>query len=226
MKNFRERKVPSMAVRFKTGKSISSMRRAAEAAGQALRQGKLVLFPTETVYGIGCDAMNPDAVALLYERKRRPREKALLLHLHSFAQAESAAFLNDDARRLMDLFCPGPLSLILPKKEIVPEIVTAGGSTVGLRFPSNELFRMISESFGGCIAATSANISGMPSAKDSGALKELEEIADVVIDGGPCQYSFESTIVSLTDGVCRMIREGVISARKIEEEAGICVISD
>ena len=87
-----------------------------EEAAALIRQGEPVGMPTETVYGIGCDAMNPEAVALLYERKRRPREKALLLHLHSFAQAESAAFLNDDARRLMDLFCPGPLSLILPKK--------------------------------------------------------------------------------------------------------------
>ena len=103
------------------------LRDALRDASRTLRDGGLVVFPTETVYGIGCSASDPDAVRRLYAAKRRPAEKPLLLHLHDLAQAEWAAFLDGRTRVLLSLFTPGPLSVVLPKREAVPDVVTAGG---------------------------------------------------------------------------------------------------
>ncbi len=179
-------------------------------AARTLRDGGLVVFPTETVYGIGCNAADPDAVRRLYAAKRRPAEKPLLLHLHDLSQAEWAAVLDGRARVLLSLFTPGPLSVVLPKRAAVPDVVTSGGPTVGLRFPSHSLFLALSREAGVPIAATSANFAGMMSAKDGlSAAEALDGIADVLLDGGKCDFSLESTVVSLV-GEPKLLRQGAV----------------
>lgn len=195
---------------------------AVNAAARALRKGKLVVFPTETVYGIGCNALDADAVRNLYRAKQRPLDKPLLLHLHDLAQAEQLAYLEERARKLLAAFTPGPLSVITKKREIVPGEVTSGGETVGLRFPSNKLFLDLSKEAGVPIAATSANLSGFASAKDGKAAMELAEIADIILDGGTCTYSVESTIISLVGKRPKLLRIGAIDKQTIEEVIGIC----
>ena len=161
--------------------------------------------------------MNESAVRSLFERKQRPFDKALLLHLHDRRQAAKVAWLNEEAICLMDRFCPGPLSLVVPKKECVPDLVTAGQPTVGLRFPSHPFFREMAAAYSGIIAATSANLSGLPSAKDSEGLNELDAIADVIIDAGPTEWKLESTVVSLTEERPVVLRQGAVSEEQLKE---------
>lgn len=185
-------------------------------AAECLRNGGLVVFPTETVYGIGCNAMDPQAVKRLYEAKNRPAEKPLLLHLHSVEQAEQLAVLNDRARRLLRAFTPGPLSVVLPKRTCVSYEVTGGGETVGLRFPSHPLFLALAKEAGVPIAATSANFSGSVSAKDGKTAAEaLSEVADVVLDGGRSAYAMESTVVSLVGEEPRLLRQGALPWERV-----------
>lgn len=195
---------------------------AIEHASDVLRRGGLVIFPTETVYGIGCDALNADAVENLYRAKKRPYDKPLLLHLYDREQAERASVLDEKARKLLSAFTPGPFSLIVPKKEIIPPIVTSGGNTVGLRFPSDPLFLELAETFGGILAATSANLSGFSSAKNGEAVAELKEIADVILENGECLFSMESTILSMTGKTPRILRQGALPREEIEKVIGIC----
>lgn len=205
--------------------SAEERKAAIEHAVRVFREGGLVIFPTETVYGIGCDALNPDAVESLYRAKKRPHDKPLLLHLFSREQAERASVLDDKARNLLSAFTPGPFSLIVPKKELIPPIVTSGGSTVGLRFPSDALFLELAEAFGGIIAATSANLSGFSSAKNGEAVAELTEIADVILENGECEFSLESTILSMTGGTPVILRAGALPREEIEKVVGKCASS-
>ncbi|MBQ0092776.1 MAG: threonylcarbamoyl-AMP synthase [Clostridiales bacterium] len=195
---------------------------AIEHASDVLRHGGLVIFPTETVYGIGCDALNADAVENLYRAKKRPYDMPLLLHLYDREQAERASVLDEKARKLLSAFTPGPFSLIVPKKEIIPPIVTSGGNTVGLRFPSDPLFLELAETFGGILAATSANLSGFSSAKNGEAVAELQEIADVILENGECLFSMESTILSMTGKTPKILRQGALPREEIEKVIGIC----
>lgn len=196
---------------------VREREKAVFAACEALREGGLVVFPTETVYGIGCDALNENAVRALFEKKKRPSDKPLLLHLHDRRQAEKAACLSAQAEALMERFCPGPLSLVVPKKACVPDSVTGGLDTVGLRFPSHPFFREMAAAFDGIIAATSANLSGLPSAKDSAELTELDDIADVIIDAGPTEWRLESTVVSLTGEKPAVLRQGAVTVEQLRE---------
>lgn len=195
---------------------------AIHAAAEAIRRGGLVIFPTETVYGIGCNALDVTAVRALYAAKSRPYDKPLLLHLHSLEQAEELAYIDDTARRLLQTFTPGPLSVIVRKKEIVPAQVTSGGESVGLRFPDHPVFLAIARRAGVPIAATSANRSGSASATD-GRSAAFTDAADVIIDGGVCAYSVESTIISLTGETPKFLREGAISQERLLEVLEQCV---
>ena len=194
---------------------------AIQAAAEAIRRGGLVIFPTETVYGIGCNALDATAVRALYAVKNRPYDKPLLLHLHSMEQAEELAYVDDTARKLLKAFTPGPLSVIVTKKDTVPSEVTSGGDTVGLRFPEHPVFLAIAREAGVPIAATSANRSGSTSATD-GESAAFTDRADVVIDGGVCAYSVESTILSLTGETPRLLRQGAIPAERIWEVLKQC----
>ena len=191
-------------------------------ATECLDKGGLVVFPTETVYGIGADAFDESAIKNLYDKKQRPYDKPLLMHISGIEMAEEIAFLDDKARELINRFTPGPLTLVVKAKSVVPKIALSGGDTVGLRFPSNKTFLEISRRFGRPIAATSANISGCRSAKNVDDLCAVKEIADVIVTDGDSELGLESTIVSLVGEKPRILRVGSFPKEKIEEVLGVC----
>ncbi len=187
-----------------------------------LKNGGIVVFPTETVYGIGVNAFDKNAVEKLYDKKKRPLDKPLLMHISGLEMAESIAVLDDKTRELIKRHTPGPLTLVVKRKSVLPEIAVSNGETVGLRFPSNREFLELSKAFGLPIAATSANISGSKSAVSSAELSPVLDIADAILDGGFCELGVESTIVSLVDEKPKILREGAISRQTVEEVLGEC----
>ena len=197
--------------------NIENKINAVKECAKTLDNGGLAVFPTETVYGIGADAYNEKAIRSLYEKKQRPLDKPLLMHISSLEMAEEIAYLNDTARELIKRFTPGPLTLVVKAKPILPSIALAGGDTVGLRFPSNDIFLEISKAFGKPIAATSANISGEKSTARAEELKSITDVADVIIDGGECELGLESTIVSLVGEKAKILRLGSFPKERIAE---------
>lgn len=189
---------------------------------KTLNQGGLAVFPTETVYGIGVNAFDEKAVSKLYEKKQRPLDKPLLMHISSIEMAEEIAYLDDIARKLIKKFTPGPLTLVVKSKKNLPEIAVAKGDTVGLRFPSNPFFIELSQKFGKPIAATSANISGEKSAVRTKELASVLDIADAVVDGGECELGLESTIISLVGETPKVLREGSFPIKTVLEVLSKC----
>ena len=187
-----------------------------------LSSAELVAFPTETVYGVGADASNPQAVVKLFTLKGRPADHPVIVHLAMTAPLDRwAAIVPDDARRLLAQFAPGALTLILRKSKYVPEVVTGGQDTVGLRFPSHPVSRRLLEAFGGGIAAPSANRFGRVS--PTTAAHVADEFGDrlpLILDGGPCAVGIESTIVDLSQGMAVLLRPGGVSAALLAEALG------
>ena len=187
-------------------------------AVEALKSGGLVAVPTDTVYGLAGDGLNAEAVAKIYEIKGRPAVKPLILLIPDISFAEMLCTeIPESARRLAEEFWPGPLTLILPRSDAVPDIVTAGGNTVGIRSPDHpktlELLRLA----GTPVAAPSANISGMPSPKSAGdVLAYFDGKIECVIDGGVCSLGFESTIVDLTVEPHKILRHGALREEEIK----------
>lgn len=175
-----------------------------------IKNGGIVALPTETVYGLAANAYDVSAVEKLYTAKNRPPIKPISLCVRGIEQAEQVAVFGDKARRLFHAFMPGPLTMVLPKKDCVPDIVTAGGDTVGIRVPAHELVSLITALCGVPLALTSANLSGMPSPK-SGAevIESLDGRVDAIIDGGVVDIGTESTVVSLSSPP-RILRAGAI----------------
>ena len=188
-------------------------------AGCLIANGQLVAFPTETVYGLGADAMNEEAVRKIFEAKDRPPDKALILHIaHTDQMYEAAKEVPDMAKELAERFWPGPLTLVLKKNSSVPDITTGGKDTVALRMPDNKVARLLVIRSESPIAAPSANISGQPSPKTAAdVLKGLDGRIDAVIDGGETSVGVESTIVDLTSGRPRILRHGAIKEEDIME---------
>ncbi|MBR0230635.1 MAG: threonylcarbamoyl-AMP synthase [Clostridia bacterium] len=191
------------------------------ACAEVIKNGGIAIFPTETVYGIGVNAFDESAVRRLYALKKRPADKPLLMHIRGREAAEQLGYLGCRARKLIELYTPGPLTLVVKKRPRVPACAVSGGETVGLRFPSNGIFTELAKAAGVPIAATSANFSGFESAKNASELASLASLADFVIDGGECEYSFESTILSLV-GRPRILRQGAFPRERIEEVIGRC----
>ncbi len=179
----------------------------------------IVVFPTETVYGIGANGLDKDAVKRLYKVKQRPVDKAISLLVSNVEMIEQLAKdITDMEYVLIKEFFPGPLTIILNKKDNVPDIVTAGGSTVGVRMPENEIALRLIEYGGVPIAAPSANISGHPSGTELNTIiDEFKENVDCYIDGGKSKIGVASTIVQVIDGVPHILREGSITKEQIEE---------
>lgn len=193
-----------------------------ERAAELLRAGKLVAFPTETVYGLGADAANPDAVAGIFRAKGRPADHPVIVHLPSAAALEQWAMeIPDSAYRLADMFWPGPLTLVLRRAQGVRDAITGGQDTVGLRVPGNPVALALLRAFGGALAAPSANRFGhvSPTTADHVIDEFGDEIA-AVVDGGPCSVGVESTIVDLTGSSPRLLRPGMIRIEAIEAELG------
>ena len=195
-------------------------------AAGLIRQGELVAIPTETVYGLGADGLNEAAVAKIFEAKGRPQDNPLILHIWDAKQMEQ--FCHDIPKAAYDLakaFWPGPLTMVLPAREIVPKRTTGGLSTVALRCPDNAVTREIIRLSGVPIAAPSANISGKPSTTTAQhVLHDHDGKIAAVVDGGPCRVGVESTIVDLTEDRPRLLRPGGITPEQLVSVLGDLVV--
>ena len=189
-----------------------------EIVGQELEKGKIAIFPTETVYGIGTNGLNTEAVGKLFKVKKRDLNKPISLLVSNIEMVENIAKdISELEYKLMKTFFPGPFTLILKKKENIPDILTANKDTVGVRIPDCEITKKLIE-FGGCpIAAPSANISGeLPATNINSIFETFKDKVDYIIDGGDSRIGLSSTIVQVIDGVPKILREGTITRKQIE----------
>ena len=193
-----------------------------EAAAEMIRQGRLVAFPTETVYGLGANALNAAAVARIYEAKGRPAQSPLIVHVASVEMArEVAAAWPQAAGTLAGRYWPGPLTLVLPKRPAVPDIVTAGLGTVGIRVPAHPVALELIRLAGVPIAAPSANrFSGLSPTTAEHVRESLGDAVDLILDGGATDVGIESTVLSLAGPRPVLMRPGMVSRREIEELVG------
>ena len=191
-------------------------------AGEILRSGGLVAFPTETVYGLGANGLDGEACKGIYLAKGRPSDNPLILHVANRAMiGEIAAEITPLAEKLLAAFCPGPITLILKRKDIVPDDITGGLDTVGIRMPENDVARAMIKAAGGPVAAPSANLSGRPSPTTAEAVRsDLEGRLPLILDGGPCEFGVESTIVDCTGDTAVILRPGAITEEMLAEVAG------
>jgi L-threonylcarbamoyladenylate synthase len=192
-------------------------------AAERLRGGGLVGFPTETVYGLGARADDPEAIARLFAAKGRPRFNPLIAHVTDLAAAEALVDLAPEARRLAEAFWPGPLTLVAPRRPnaAVCDLAAAGLSTAAVRAPDHPLAQALLAATGAPVAAPSANPSGRVSPTEAAhVLEGLGDAIDGVLDGGPCPIGLESTIVAVTEGGARLLRPGGLPAEAIETALG------
>ena len=191
-------------------------------AASILRSGGLVAFPTETVYGLGADATNPDAVARIFAAKGRPSTNPLIVHVADVEAARRcAAHWSDVAQKLAAAWWPGPLALVVPKAPRIVDAATAGRPTVALRVPDHPLALELLRAFGGPVAAPSANKSNHVSPTTAAHVREeLGDVVDLILDGGPCSVGIESTVVDLTGPRPVILRPGGVPRREIENLVG------
>lgn len=189
-----------------------------EAAALIIRQGGLVAFPTETVYGLGADALNPEAVGRIYEAKGRPSDNPMIIHISRASEiGQLTPFITQDMIKLIDHFWPGPLTLVVKKKDNVPLRTTGGLDTVAVRMPDHPVALDLIRLSGVPIAAPSANLSGKPSPTKADHVKEdLMGKVDAILMGGDCRVGIESTVLDLTGETPMILRPGVITADNIE----------
>ena len=197
-------------------------RAAIVSAAQLLRDGKLVAFPTETVYGVGADARNASAVRRIFDAKGRPADHPVIVHVADFAMAlRWSSTMPDDARALAAAFWPGPLTLIVPRAAHVSDVVTGGQPSVGLRAPSHPVARALLAEFGDGIAAPSANRFGHVSPTTAAHVAaDLGGAVDLILDGGACDVGIESTIVAFTGTAPMLLRPGGIGVDAIARVLG------
>ncbi|SNV00010.1 t(6)A37 threonylcarbamoyladenosine biosynthesis protein RimN [Megamonas hypermegale] len=188
-------------------------------AAEFIKNGGLVAFPTETVYGLGGDGLNSEAASKIYKAKGRPSDNPLILHINDQKMLHKIVNdVNSMAKKIMTAFCPGPITLILPKSDIVPSSVTGGLNTVAVRMPDNDIARELIRLSNTPIAAPSANISGRPSPTTAQAVyNDLHDRIDMILDGGACHFGVESTIVDCTEDVPIILRPGAITKEMLEE---------
>jgi L-threonylcarbamoyladenylate synthase len=192
-----------------------------QAAG-VIRAGGLVAFPTETVYGLGADGLNESAVRRIFAAKGRPESKGLILHLSEPGQSEEVAEVSPLARRLMAAFFPGPLTLVLPARPVVPAVTTGGGSTVAVRMPDHAVARALIAAAGRPIAAPSANLSGAPPPRTAAeVLTGLDGRFDLLLDAGPTPLGTPSTLLDLTQDPPQVLRQGAVSVEEVEKVLGV-----
>lgn len=197
---------------FKTELVTNPDARAIHRAGEILRQGGLVAFPTETVYGLGGNAFDPEATKKIYAAKGRPSDNPLIVHLETPQDAETIAYTTPMFWRLAARFMPGPLTVILKKRENIPDTVTGGLDSVAIRVPSHPIARALIAESGVPIAAPSANVSGKPSPTLAmHVYHDLNTRIEMILDGGPCEIGLESTIVKLDGEHITLLRPGGIT---------------
>ncbi len=191
-------------------------------AGEVIKRGGLVAFPTETVYGLGGAALNPESSRRIYEAKGRPSDNPLIIHICRFADLyEIVKSVPETAVKIAKMFWPGPLTMILPKASGVPYETTGGLDTVAVRFPSHPAARKLIEYGGGYIAAPSANLSGKPSPTLARyVVEDMEGRIDMIVDGGEVGIGLESTIIDLTVETPRILRPGFITREMLDKALG------
>ena len=191
-------------------------------AGDILKAGGLVAFPTETVYGLGGNALDPQASMKIYAAKGRPSDNPLIVHIAEIDQlAKITTEIPQGAKILAEKYWPGPLTMILPKADIVPKETTGGLDSVAVRFPSDRIAQELIKAAGGFVAAPSANTSGRPSPTMAEHVEEdLGDAIDMIIDGGQVGIGLESTIVDFTEDVPVVLRPGYISLEMLKETLG------
>nr|WP_312119945.1 L-threonylcarbamoyladenylate synthase [Brevundimonas diminuta] len=194
-----------------------------EIAAEALKTGRLVILPTETVYGLAADASTPRAVARIFEAKGRPRFNPLIAHVANAVDAEAIAVFDAKARALAEAFWPGPLTIVAPvrDRERVCDLARAGLDSVAVSVPGHPRARAVIGAFGGPVVAPSANRSGRPSPTTfDDAMEETGHAVGAAVDGGPCAVGVESTVVSVLDGQVALLRPGSVTREEIEAVAG------
>ena len=198
----------------------------AEQAAVLIKAGELVALPTETVYGLGADGLNPEAVAKIFAAKGRPQDNPLILHVTDMEQVDSLCHdIPEIAYILAEKFWPGPLTMVLPARNIIPSCTTAGLPTVAVRCPDCAVTREIIRLAGVPIAAPSANLSGKPSTTTAEHVyHDHKDKIPLIVDGGPCAVGVESTIVDLTEDRPRLLRPGGITPEQLLDVLGDLVI--
>lgn len=192
-----------------------------------IRAGGLVIFPTETVYGLGANGLDGEAVSRIFAAKGRPSDNPLILHVAKKSDVRRIWMrVPKLASQLMDTFWPGPLTLIAERSDIIPDEVTAGLSTVAVRMPADKTARMLIQKAGVPIAAPSANLSGRPSPTTARhVLADMDGRVDLILDGGDCKYGVESTVLSLTAGTPTILRPGAVTREMLEAVIGPVAVS-
>ena len=193
-----------------------------DVAAQLLTEGELVAIPTETVYGLGANALNPEAVANIYKAKGRPSDNPLIIHVYGQDDLKKyTRDIPDIAWKLTDIFWPGPLTIVLKRADIIPDCITAGMDTVAVRCPATPVTRTLLKMVDFPVAAPSANTSGRPSTTSvAHVVEDLEGKVPAVLDGGDCKYGLESTILDLsTDEPC-LLRPGAVTLEELEAVLG------
>ncbi len=196
-------------------------------AAELLRTGQLVAFPTETVYGLGADALNADAVRAIFAAKGRPADNPLIVHIWDRSQLDALCEPTETALRLMDRFWPGPLTVLCRKKQAVPEVVTAGLDTVGMRMPSHPVARAMLKAAGVPVAAPSANLSTRPSPTTAAhVLEDMDGRIPLILDGGACDFGVESTVLDASGPVPVILRPGAVTREMVAGLVGACEVAD
>ena len=190
-------------------------------ASDLLNRGNLVAFPTETVYGLGANALNPEAVLSIFAAKGRPADNPLIVHIHDRSQLRDLCSVPPLAEQLMDAFWPGPLTMLFVRKPAVPPEVTAGLPTVAIRMPSHPVASAMLKTCGLPVAAPSANSSGSPSPTTADhVLDDMNGKIPLILDGGPCDVGLESTVLDLCHDQPMILRPGGITKEMLESELG------
>ena len=212
----------------KASAAINETMKMIDEAAEILVNGGLVAFPTETVYGLGANAMDPDAVAKIYKAKGRPSDNPLIVHIARASNiGELTPILTPKIIRLIDNFWPGPLTIVLKKKPNVPDITTGGLDTVAIRMPDDPVALELIKKAGCPIAAPSANISGRPSpTKGEHVVTDLDGKVDAILIGSDCRVGIESTVLDMSGDIPTILRPGIITAENIEAAIGEKVILD
>ncbi len=197
-------------------------------AAAVIKNGGLVVFPTETVYGLGANALDKQAVKKIFAAKRRPVDNPLIVHIASYADLIKLAYRPSFcARKLAKKFWPGPLTLVLRKKRLIPDVVTAGGPTVAVRIPKHLVALALIKKAGVPIAAPSANLAGRPSATSAAdVLEDLKGKVDLILDAGQTRIGMESTVVDVSENHPIILRPGGITKETLEDFLGITLFYD
>lgn len=196
-------------------------------AAELFRQGELVAFPTETVYGLGANALDTRAVPRIFSAKNRPMDNPLIVHIWDMDQLKDLCEPSENALKLMEAFWPGPLTVLCRKKAAVPDAVTAGLATVGVRMPSHPGCRAMLRACRLPIAAPSANLSGRPSPTQAKhVLEDMRGRIPLILDGGDCEVGLESTVLDASGPVPMILRPGAVTREMVSAVCGDCLVAD